>query len=177
MKKPPPYNCIKCGVLLTPQNWLQDRSHFTCRGCTNKRLFASKHRRGVNRKYRQCSPYHCSKCDVELTDDNWPIHYKKAKRMACRLCGSKLSFELSLRERYGLTKKQFDEKLHEQDYLCALCDKPFDTQRPCVDHNHLTGKIRGLIHLGCNTKVGYYESIIVNPEFLSKIKEYLNQYE
>lgn len=56
-----------------------------------------------------------------------------------------------LRTRYGITLEQFDAILAAQGGVCAVCklgDKVF-----CVDHNHKTLKIRGIICLNCNLRV------------------------
>ena len=56
-----------------------------------------------------------------------------------------------LRSRYGITLEQFEQILEAQGNVCAVCkeaDKVF-----CVDHNHKTLKIRGIICLNCNLRV------------------------
>lgn len=56
-----------------------------------------------------------------------------------------------LRTRYGITIEQFEEILAAQGNVCAVCkqgDKVF-----CVDHNHKTLKIRGIVCLNCNLRV------------------------
>ena len=56
-----------------------------------------------------------------------------------------------LRARYGITLEQFEAILEAQGGVCAVCkmgDKVF-----CVDHNHKTLKIRGIICLNCNLRV------------------------
>ena len=56
-----------------------------------------------------------------------------------------------LRSRYGLTLEQFDAMLASQGNMCPVClgtDKVF-----CVDHNHKTLKVRGIVCLNCNLRV------------------------
>jgi len=65
----------------------------------------------------------------------------------------------ALRENYGLTVQQYEEMLKSQNGLCACCGQPPPTgRRLCVDHDHKTGKIRGLLCDGCNVTTGYLES-------------------
>lgn len=61
----------------------------------------------------------------------------------------------SLRK-YGLTVDQFETLLRKQDGNCAVCGGPFtiDTDEPRVDHDHRTGKVRGLLHNHCNSVLG-----------------------
>lgn len=45
--------------------------------------------------------------------------------------------------------------------LCDICGKPDDRKdgrRISVDHDHKTGKVRGLLCNGCNARLGWYEN-------------------
>jgi Recombination endonuclease VII len=44
----------------------------------------------------------------------------------------------------------------EQGGLCALCKLPLT--RPCLDHDHSTGAVRGVLHSGCNALLGKVEN-------------------
>ena len=47
---------------------------------------------------------------------------------------------------YGLTREDYDELLRLQGGRCALCQKKFSKLRPaCIDHDHRTGEIYGLL--------------------------------
>lgn len=63
-----------------------------------------------------------------------------------------------LNEKYGLSIEKYDELLIESCGKCALCGKPFDNyiREPAVDHNHVTGEIRGLLHAKCNKAIGLF---------------------
>ncbi|KKL68387.1 hypothetical protein LCGC14_2125490 [marine sediment metagenome] len=59
-----------------------------------------------------------------------------------------------LRRQYGITVEQRDQLLMRQKGRCSLCHVRFGQLhklKPVIDHNHKTGKIRGLIHRQCNT--------------------------
>ncbi len=59
---------------------------------------------------------------------------------------------------YGLSPASFDDLLSRQDGRCAMCRKDLpDRSKICVDHDHDTGKIRGLLCYGCNMALGFYE--------------------
>jgi hypothetical protein len=62
-----------------------------------------------------------------------------------------------LKHRYGLTVEQWDQMLIEQSGLCALCDEQM--QNPHIDHSHISGKVRGLLCLRCNTMLGHVERV------------------
>lgn len=56
---------------------------------------------------------------------------------------------------FGITPEQYEAMLKAQDGVCATCSKPCKTNRwLCVDHDHDTGMIRGLLCSKCNTAIG-----------------------
>lgn len=60
--------------------------------------------------------------------------------------------DLRLQRRYnGLTLAQFDAMLASQGNVCAVCKQP--NKVFCVDHNHKTLRIRGIICVSCNLRV------------------------
>ncbi len=68
--------------------------------------------------------------------------------------------------KYGITKSEYDKLLKEQDGACAICRKIEIRKRNgkatalIVDHNHATGKVRGLLCHKCNTILGMAEDNI-----------------
>jgi hypothetical protein len=57
---------------------------------------------------------------------------------------------------YGITPEQFAERLIAQDNRCAICrtDTP-NGKGWQVDHDHATGKVRGVLCVNCNTLLGH----------------------
>lgn len=65
----------------------------------------------------------------------------------------------ALKFSFGISKERWFELLSEQDGKCAICNKEFEfTKRskmtPCVDHDHLTKRVRGLLCRLCNQGIG-----------------------
>lgn len=60
--------------------------------------------------------------------------------------------------RYGLTDLEFEDIFRAQAGRCVLCAKPMIHRTAHVDHDHETGRIRGLLCKGCNAKLGWYEN-------------------
>jgi hypothetical protein len=74
-------------------------------------------------------------------------------------------------QRYGLTPERFEAILEAQDYVCGMCRPPFEEDHfICIDHDHgccpvIPGRqttccgecVRGLLHIRCNTALGYVE--------------------
>lgn len=71
-----------------------------------------------------------------------------------------------LKYKFGITLDGYNI-LHElQDGKCALCDrdrKDFNKDF-AVDHDHNTGKVRGLLCMNCNMDLGIIENYKQNPE-------------
>ena len=69
-----------------------------------------------------------------------------------------------LRKDFGITLEQFQAMWDEQSGLCAVCNVPMERgtvkdtrgQTCCVDHDHDTGSVRGLLCFNCNTGLGKF---------------------
>ena len=62
-------------------------------------------------------------------------------------------YDYRLLTKYGLTREEFDALILNQEGRCAICDRdPRDNLM--VDHNHLTGVVRGLLCATCNRGLG-----------------------
>ena len=56
-----------------------------------------------------------------------------------------------LKTRYGLTFDEFERLVAEQGAACAVCHTETSL---AVDHDHATGKVRGLLCRSCNSMLG-----------------------
>lgn len=62
-----------------------------------------------------------------------------------------------LKREYNLTLDQYNQMLEQQNYSCLICEREqsiFD-KKLSVDHDHKTGKIRGLLCSNCNAMLGH----------------------
>ena len=63
---------------------------------------------------------------------------------------------------YGITQEQYDSMLEAQGGVCDICLKD-DPKAPArancfvVDHDHETGKVRGLLCHACNRGLGNFQ--------------------
>jgi hypothetical protein len=68
---------------------------------------------------------------------------------------------------YGVDGETYARMLREQNGVCALCKKP-ETMRNrenlCVDHDHATGRVRGLLCQKCNQGLGYLGDTVESLE-------------
>lgn len=58
---------------------------------------------------------------------------------------------------HGLTPADYEAMLARQNGGCAICKGPPNgsTSRFHIDHDHTTGKVRGLLCMSCNFAIGY----------------------
>ena len=85
----------------------------------------------------------------------------------------KMQMNNNLKKNYNITIETYEEIYRNQNGVCAICEKlNISGKRLAVDHNHSTGKIRGLLCNKCNTGLGNFND---NSEFLFKASEYLKQ--
>lgn len=77
-----------------------------------------------------------------------------------------------MRKQYGISMKQFNELFEFQDGKCGICMTELNQnrRRTNIDHDHETGKVRGLLCSGCNTGLGQLGD---NIEGLKKALYYL----
>lgn len=84
--------------------------------------------------------------------------------------------------RKGLNLEQYYAMREIHDNKCAICrreerrkNRAGETSpRLCIDHNHDTGKIRGLLCHDCNTAIGKFQDKI---ELLQSAIDYLKKHE
>lgn len=69
------------------------------------------------------------------------------------------NYHRKLRQRYGITLEEYDRMFALQSGVCAICKQPENDaykRRLSVDHDHETGKVRGLLCHQCNTGIGKF---------------------
>lgn len=82
----------------------------------------------------------------EYQEDYGKIYYAKHKdRLLKRRRRDKL------KTLYGITEEDFSIMQENQQGLCLGCNQ---AKSLCVDHDHETGKVRGLLCRQCNSVIG-----------------------
>ncbi len=82
------------------------------------------------------------------------------------------SYLCSIKNKYGLTEEDYIKMIDAQKGCCWICDtsEKDNGKRLVVDHNHVTGKVRGLLCGRCNTGIGGFRDDV---ELLSAAISYL----
>ena len=80
-----------------------------------------------------------------------------------------------LKTNYNITFEQLDKLYLEQNDCCKICNTHKDNNIShkgvlCVDHDHKTLEVRGLLCGKCNTAIGLLND---NTDLLDKAKQYL----
>jgi hypothetical protein len=57
--------------------------------------------------------------------------------------------------KYGLTTERYERMVAEQNGLCAVC-KLEPLRGLCIDHDHRTKEVRGLLCDNCNSAIGFF---------------------
>ena len=81
-----------------------------------------------------------------------------------------------LKRNHNITQKEYEMLLNSQDGKCAIChtDRPNcrNVEHLSVDHDHETGRIRGLLCQNCNLGIGHLKD---NTTILESALFYLKE--
>jgi hypothetical protein len=78
----------------------------------------------------------------------------------------------NLRFKYGITLDSYNRLHEEQGGGCAICGRGGDGKKLHVDHDHISGIIRGLLCNRCNLMVGMSND---DPTVLERATHYLRE--
>lgn len=134
-----------------------------CSKCKESKNITEYYKRSDTGKHRN----ECNDCRNKY---NLELYHKNPKQKENH---RKASWKHQIKKKYGLTVEEFRELEIEQNYKCACCGiSKEQTQQTelYVDHDHLTGEIRGLLCLQCNTGIGILGD---NLEGVQKAYDYL----
>ena len=168
--------CLDCGETkpltdFSPAKRRLDGRTSYCRSCMNKRSLASAHKKRADAgrpvQTRRVAPEGqrwCPDCEAFKPLEDFPrsrsgragyggyckpCHNTRSRATRERLYGG--GREYHLRARYGIGQADVDRMLAAQGGLCAGCGR---LKPEHVDHDHKTGKVRGLLCFNCNQALG-----------------------
>ena len=79
-----------------------------------------------------------------------------------------------LKDKFNLSYEDWLVMWESQNERCAICGEPFiSPSNACIDHNHKTNEIRGLLCRKCNAAIGLLNN---DSELLKKAIKYLKKY-
>jgi hypothetical protein len=80
-----------------------------------------------------------------------------------------------LKRTYGISIEEFEAMFEAQGKVCAICRDNCNrstSERLCVDHDHVTGEIRGLLCFQCNVGLGKFRD---DSQLLEQASDYLKR--
>jgi hypothetical protein len=92
----------------------------------------------------------------------------------CKVCNRERRQVYHFRKSYGMEPGDYEAMLEQQGGRCLICGRtdPGSKGRFHVDHDHDTGRVRGLLCERCNIGIGYFSL----PAHLVKAAIYLRSF-
>jgi hypothetical protein len=140
--------CLACRKIYQQKSWAKRREH---------------HSEWRKNWYKNNRQEHLNKCRER---------YQKRDKAELRFKG----WKNKLKSLFNMTVEEYQMILEEQNNVCAICGEPEkikksdETQRLSVDHDHKTGKVRGLLCHACNTGLGKFKD---STELMQKAIAYI----
>ena len=146
-------------ILKQPIKTVEGEEFFKCLDCND---------------VKGASEYYVSKSKL-YKKTGLPIRFSYCKD--CQNERSKKRHSLNLKEsqnrhrlaRYGISSDDFDRMYEKQKKVCRICNQRRMYQRKNgtllslhIDHNHSTGRVRGLLCHNCNLGLGYFNESILD---------------
>lgn len=106
-----------------------------------------------------------------LLDRKWREKHRGSVEYKSRKNKNSLQY---LCKKYGITQDDYNRMFVEQGGCCKVCGvhQVSLRNRLSIDHDHITGKVRGLLCIKCNSAIGYVKE---NISILESMIKYLNQ--
>lgn len=115
-----------------------------CCKCKEEKAFSEFHK---NRSNPDGLQYRCKHCRNKQ-NKKWNENNKDKVKLSYR--------KFFLKKTYNLTIKQHKEMYIKQNGCCLICGQSIPYNKVQTDHSHETGKVRGLLCIGCNIKLDWY---------------------
>ena len=166
-------HCIKCGQ----DKPLPDFEKCYGGGKVYLRAQCRECRYAESRKWYRANREHCIAMAREYVRRNpegrrrYDLKYRKkhAQKLAAYHAFRRI------KKAYGIDAEKYNTMIVAQRGTCRICGKyPVPGKRLEVDHDHLTGQVRGLLCRNCNTGIGRLGD---DPETLQAAIDYLLQFQ
>jgi len=166
--------CPSCGKLRefsTKQYFYRARKHNKpCKSCSNSLNAGGVGYVLYNDEGQKC----CIDCKQFKSLDEY-YDNKAGKSSVCKDCSHKRASKYHKNTyryaKYGITKEQFDELFKNQEGKCPICKTELKEEIH-IDHDHLTGQVRGVLCGKCNKGLGQFND---NIESLTNAIKYLSR--
>lgn len=166
--------CVICGIIFVPKNQVQQTCSVKCRkenAVRRTRTWRESHKI-LKPKILVCPT--CKKRFTSTASAQKTCSNECAKK---RMWGQQVQWRVDnkprlrnrdLNKKFGISIEDYDVLYEKQKGKCLICDEYKPTL--CIDHNHKTNKVRGLLCRKCNAAIG---SLKDDPDLLNRAAEYL----
>lgn len=147
-----------------------------CSKCKTEKPLEEMASRGTSKKTGlQLRKSICKKCQNRMREESRKVNKTEARAASNKRRQDRFKMNHGDRRRdeklmgtYGITLEDYNNMLASQNNRCLICgDIRYKLH---VDHNHETGKVRGLLCNSCNTGIGLLKE---NENILLSAIEYL----
>lgn len=134
---------------------------------THKKCYSCGIIKPVNEFYRSNIHYFQKECKICNKQRKFKWHQTEIGKLS--------STNTKLKCRFGITLEQYNEMFKNQMGLCASCGEPETIimngvlKKLCVDHCHVTVRVRSLLCSGCNVALGNLKK---NTSKILKLAQY-----
>lgn len=173
--------CKSCGKEKSSSDFWN--LHSTCKVCRSveHKMWVEKNRDKLRKYKREVYQHHIEQ--HRSYNRNYHRMYQKKDKVKEKRHEHYLRYKEQHRDKrlqslYGITQIEYNEMFIIQDGCCAICGKhqTYQNKPMCVDHNHSTNEVRGLLCRNCNLAIGFIKenTVILKKmvEYLSKVKGY-----
>ena len=159
--------CKKCGVLKPLEDFYRaagtrDGHRGDCKACSSK-----------DKQRRYLADPQAAITRVKRWQQANPERVNAAQRARRARPDAKLRERAGhLMRKYGMTIEQYNAMLEAQEGGCFICGRPPREDISLhVDHDHSTGKVRGILCFCCNNALADFQE---DPELLKKAAAYVS---
>ena len=137
-----------------------------CPTCKETKGLSEYHRNGSKKDGMACQ---CKTCTAEYQRSYHLTTKGRASRLRARRRDQRRH---KLKHKYGITPSVYNDLLRQQDGVCSICGGNNNGRRLCVDHDHATSDVRGLLCNSCNLGLGNFYD---NTDIMASAISYLQQ--
>lgn len=169
--------CSRCTIELPLLKFSKSKTHKNgimswCKSCVNKnwKIYYQRNKDKIKDKMKK--EYHKDPEKHQTRARNWRQENKELVK--------KIRRKTNLKCAYNLTVEDYAILLQNQCGVCCICKQPETTivenalMPLSVDHDHKTGKVRGLLCFKCNRGLGQFND---SPVLLRTAADYLEREE